>query len=72
MEGMDINDENQKGIIPRVFEALIRMIEESQEDIEFIVKVGMFEIYNERIYDLIDSARVNLHIKEDKNKGIYV
>ena len=48
------------------------LINKTKEDIEFTVKVGMFEIYNEKIMDLLDSERVNLHIKEDKNKGIYV
>lgn len=48
------------------------LIEQSKEEIEFIVKVAMFEIYNEKIQDLIDTSRVNLHIKEDKNKGIFV
>jgi hypothetical protein len=32
----------------------------------------MFEIYNEKIQDLLDTSRVNLAIKEDKNKGIFV
>jgi len=32
----------------------------------------MFEIYNEKIFDLLDPNRTNLVIKEDKNRGIFV
>lgn len=71
MEG-DTSSPELSGIIPRVFSRLMDLIDKSHETIDFTVKVGMFEIYNEKIQDLIDPSRVNLAIKEDKNKGIFV
>jgi len=61
-----------KGLIPRMFDFVFNYISESGDDTEFTVKVSMFEIYNEKIQDLLDPTRVNLNIKEEKNKGIYV
>ena len=37
-----------------------------------VVMVSFLEIYNEKINDLLDPSRTNLHIKEDKLRGIYV
>ena len=48
------------------------MIEGSSDRIEFNIKVGMFEIYNEKVYDLLDPTESHLAIKEDKIRGIYV
>ena len=32
----------------------------------------MVEIYMERIKDLLDPKKINLGIKEDKEKGVYI
>ena len=73
MEG-DINDERAKGIIPRAVEALFDAVCEADESLEFTFKVAYVEIYMEKIRDLLDETRlkVNLTIREDKVKGIYV
>ena len=73
MEG-DINNENTKGIIPRAVEALFDAVCEADESLEFTFKVAYVEIYMEKIRDLLDETRlkVNLTIREDKVKGIYV
>jgi kinesin family protein 5 len=42
------------------------------EDTDFMIKVSMIEIYQEKIRDLFDVSRVNLNIREDSIKGIYV
>lgn len=47
-------------------------IENASEDIEFTVKVSMIEIYMERVKDLLDPAKTNLKVCEDKVKGIYI
>lgn len=47
-------------------------IESASEDIEFTVKVSMIEIYMERVKDLLDPAKTNLKVHEDKVKGIYI
>ncbi len=47
-------------------------IENASEDLEFTVKISMIEIYMEKIKDLLDPAKTNLKIHEDKVKGIYI
>jgi len=43
------------------------------EECTFKVNVSYLEIYNETIYDLLDSSQANLKIREDKNnKRVYV
>jgi kinesin family protein 5 len=73
MEG-NIHDQHNKGIIPRVVEALFEAVSEADESIEFTFKVTYVEIYMEKIKDLLDETglKVNLTIREDKLKGIYV
>jgi kinesin family protein 5 len=73
MEG-DINNEAKKGIIPRSVDSLFDGVTEADENIEFTFKVSYVEIYLEKIRDLLDENRIkiNLTIREDKIKGIYV
>jgi kinesin family protein 5 len=47
-------------------------IETAGEHLEFTVKISMIEIYNERIKDLLDPAKDNLKVHEEKSKGVYV
>jgi kinesin family protein 5 len=49
MNGPSIDDEKNKGIVPRMVDMVFEKIENSSEDIEFVVKVSMVEIYLERI-----------------------
>ena len=73
MEG-DIKCEEKKGIIPRAVEALFDGVTAADENIEFTFKVSYVEIYLEKIRDLLDDNRlkVNLTIREDPIKGIYI
>lgn len=70
MQGKMENDET-KGIIPRMIEHVFKHIREA-EDTEFMLKVSMVEIYLEKIRDLIDTSKFNLPIREDSIKGIYI
>ena len=72
MEGSGLNDYEGRGIIPRVMDRIFEIIDESDENIEFTLKISMLEIYNEKIQDLVDNKKQNLQIKEDKTKGIFV
>ena len=48
---------------------------ESSEDkyqFEYLIRCSYLEIYNEQILDLLEPSSVNLHIREDIKKGVYV
>ena len=71
MQG-EISNENNKGIIPRMIKHVFDYIHEQNSSSEFMLKVSMIEIYQEKIRDLLDISRVNLPIRQDSIKGIYV
>lgn len=50
------DDENLRGIIPRMATAVFSTIHESSSYIEFTVKVGYCEIYLEKIKDLLNPS----------------
>ena len=70
MQG-EMNNNAAQGIIPRMIEHVFDFIH-SQEGSEFMIKVSMIEIYLEKIRDLLDLSRVNLQVRENFSKGIYV
>ena len=70
MQG-DMSNSASYGIIPRMIGHVFDFIH-SQVESEFMIKVSMIEIYQEKIRDLLDLSRVNLPIREDSIKGIYV
>ena len=47
-------------------------IMESPDHLEFRIKVSIVEIYMESLRDLLDIEKVNLKIREDKTRGIYI
>ena len=53
MQG-DIDDENLAGIIPRMVNQIFDHIDFSTDDIQFEIKVGIVEIYCEKVQDLLD------------------
>lgn len=59
-----------KGIMPRAFESIFKMV---QSDIErqYLVRVSYLEIYNEEIRDLMSKKPQKLELK-DKDTGVYV
>lgn len=38
----------------------------------FLCKCSFIEVYNEQIYDLLDSASVGLYLREHIKKGVFV
>jgi hypothetical protein len=63
----------KRGLIPRATEEIFRHIEGSaSEKKKFLVRASYLQIYNEVISDLLKPDRTNLHIREDKRKGVYV
>jgi hypothetical protein len=72
MQGPHLSDPALKGVIPRALDHLFQYISRSAEDMEFVVKVSLIEIYMERIRDLFDPNKTDLKIREDKSKGIWI
>ncbi|CAB1329411.1 unnamed protein product [Coregonus sp. 'balchen'] len=71
MEGK-LHDPNQMGIIPRIAEDIFNHIFGMDENLEFHIKVSYFEVYMDKIRDLLDVTKTNLAVHEDKNKIPYV
>ncbi|KAF1809674.1 kinesin-domain-containing protein [Eremomyces bilateralis CBS 781.70] len=72
MMGSDIDDDEGKGVIPRIVEQVFASILSSPGNIEYTVRVSYMEIYMERIRDLLQPHNDNLPIHEEKNRGVYV
>ncbi|KAL1993189.1 hypothetical protein VTN49DRAFT_3138 [Thermomyces lanuginosus] len=72
MMGTDIEDEEGKGIIPRIVEQMFASILASPSNIEYTVRVSYMEIYMERIRDLLVPQHDNLPVHEEKSRGVYV
>ncbi|KAL2153380.1 hypothetical protein VTH82DRAFT_4535 [Thermothelomyces myriococcoides] len=72
MMGTSIDDEEGKGVIPRIVEQIFTNILASPANIEYTVRVSYMEIYMERIRDLLAPQNDNLPVHEEKNRGVYV
>ncbi|XP_017336811.1 kinesin heavy chain isoform X2 [Ictalurus punctatus] len=71
MEGR-LHDPEMMGIIPRIAHDIFDHIYSVQENLEFHIKVSYFEIYLEKIRDLLDVSKTNLPVHENKNRVPYV
>lgn len=72
MMGSNIDDEEGRGVIPRIVEQIFTSIMSSPSTIEYTVRVSYMEIYMERIRDLMAPQNDNLPVHEEKNRGVYV
>lgn len=72
MLGPDIDDLENRGIIPRMVDGIFSKIETAPDEIEFTVKVSMIEIYNEKIRDLLDPKKVNLKVSDNHKTGVQI
>ena len=72
MMGTDIDNDEGRGVIPRIVEQIFASILSSPETIEYTVRVSYMEIYMERIRDLLAPHNDNLPVHEEKNRGVYV
>ena len=72
---MGVEDDENRGIIPRVFYHVFEEIAVS-ESTKYLVRASYLEIYNEEIRDLLTSqqgTKVNrLELHEHPEKGVYV
>uniref|UniRef100_A0A7M4EMR0 Kinesin-like protein n=1 Tax=Crocodylus porosus TaxID=8502 RepID=A0A7M4EMR0_CROPO len=71
MEGK-LHDSQLMGIIPRIAHDIFDHIYSMDENLEFHIKVSYFEIYLDKIRDLLDVSKTNLAVHEDKNRVPYV
>ena len=71
MEGA-IGDDSMEGIIPRIVNDIFQYIFTMEEKVEFHIKVSYFEIYMDKIKDLLDIGKDNLTVHEDKDRVPFV
>uniref|UniRef100_H2ZQF0 Kinesin-like protein n=1 Tax=Ciona savignyi TaxID=51511 RepID=H2ZQF0_CIOSA len=83
MEGV-LHDDHLRGIIPRIIDDIFNHIYTMDENLEFHIKISYFEIYLDKIKDLLDGncslffscinklSKTNLSVHEDKNRVPYV
>ena len=67
-----LDDEEKKGIIPRMAEYVFYQVANADENIEFTIQASMIEIYMEKIRDLIVTSNDNLNIRQNTNKEFYI
>uniref|UniRef100_A0A5F9CBX4 Kinesin-like protein n=1 Tax=Oryctolagus cuniculus TaxID=9986 RepID=A0A5F9CBX4_RABIT len=67
-----LHDPEGMGIIPRIVQDIFNYIYSMDENLEFHIKVSYFEIYLDKIRDLLDVSKTNLSVHEDKNRVPYV
>lgn len=75
MEGQMSGEEGDPnhGIIPRIINDIFTHIYNMEDQaLEFHIKVSYFEIYNEKIKDLLNINQTNLTIHEGKDRVPYV
>lgn len=72
-------DNANAGLIQRSLKAIYTKITESQlsslessTTMHTTTSASFFEIYNERVYDLLSCDANDLAVREDANKGVYV
>ncbi|KAJ0005316.1 hypothetical protein NQD34_015210 [Periophthalmus magnuspinnatus] len=71
MEGI-LHDEEAEGVIPRIASDIFSHIYSMDQNLEFHIKVSYFEIYLDKIRDLLDVSKTNLAVHEDKNRVPFV
>ncbi|VDL93632.1 unnamed protein product [Schistocephalus solidus] len=67
-----LGDPVYQGIIPRIIHDIFNHIYNMDENLEFHIKVSYFEIYLDKIRDLLDVSKTNLPVHEDKDRVPYV
>ncbi|KAM6971065.1 kinesin-1 heavy chain-like [Tautogolabrus adspersus] len=71
MEGK-LHDLDMMGVTPRIVQDIFNYIYSMDENLEFHIKVSYFEVYLDKIRDLLDVKKTNLSVHEDKNRVPYV
>ena len=69
MEGPSLWDTAAQGVIPRAVDKLFALINEADVDTSFSVAVSYYEVYNEKIRDLLNPQQDDLKMREYPNKA---
>ncbi|KAI6655252.1 Kinesin-like protein KIF3A [Oopsacas minuta] len=65
--------EEGRGLIPRCSEEIFHFIQnKADSDSKFLVRVSFLEIYNERLFDLLDPSHEKLRVREDGSSCTFV
>ncbi|GFY77584.1 kinesin-like protein KIF13A [Trichonephila inaurata madagascariensis] len=69
-----MGSEDNKGLIPRLCDALFERIDASGKQSDYKVEVSYMEIYNEKVHDLLDpkGCKQTLKVREHNILGPYV
>jgi hypothetical protein len=62
------------GLVPRAAQALFDFAQINRHEIQLVVRVSFFEIYREKVFDLLaeSKTRQQLRVRESKQAGVYV
>lgn len=72
MEGPDHTDPELMGVIPRMIGTIFNDVCNADSSLEFTITVSYFEIYMEKIRDLLNPSQDNMLVREHPQKGIWV
>ena len=69
----DINSEEGKGVIPRACSHILTKITSDKSDFQsFKLTCSFIELYNEKIFDLMDSKKAKKDLKACPKIGVFV
>lgn len=72
MEGPSIWDSDFQGVVPRCVHKLFEEIEKAPAAIQFQIIVSYYEIYCEKVRDLLNPLQTNMKVRETKAEGFIV
>jgi kinesin family protein 15 len=65
-----------RGLLPRVLEYVLEQIGREErkagDGVKYTLKASVLEIYNDLIYDLLESSSSALQLREDQRRGVFV
>lgn len=72
MEGPSIRDVECQGVVPRCVAKLFEEIDKAASTIQFQIVVSYYEIYCEKVRDLLNPTQTNMKVRETKTDGFIV
>lgn len=72
MEGPSIWDSDFQGVVPRSVDKLFEDIEKAPSTVQFQIIVSYYEIYCEKVRDLLNPTQTNMKVRETKADGFIV